>query len=129
MIDVDLGAVQERELLAAGGPYNLAFRKVEVRRNKANDGDTIYAEIIVEGHPNESFINYWSLKPGALNSRSASISVKKFFEAIERTDLSTGHLTDEVIMEMRDFRFVGLLKHGSWNGEPRIELETVLEAA
>ena len=128
MIDVNLGAVQEKEPLAAGGPYTLGFRKLEFQRNKANDADQIYAEIVVDGHPTDSFIQRWSMKPGALTARSSAISIKKFFEALGRDDLATGHLTDATLVEMRDFRFVATIKHELWNDDIQLRLDTVLES-
>jgi len=129
MLDVDLGAIQEKEPLAVGGPYTLGFRKLEVRRNKANDGDVIYAEVTVDGHPTDSFIHYWSLKSGGLQARTATISVKKFFETIDRPDLASGHLTDATIEELSKMNFVGTVKHETWNEEIRVKLDTVLGSA
>ena len=131
-IDIDLGNVEEVQPLAAGGPYNLAYRKVEFTRNKANDGDLFYCEIVVVGGK-DSFIHRWSLKPGALSARSSGISIKKFFEVMGRPDLANLHITDETIGDMlneiRQMTFVATVKHEIWNGDTQVKLDTVLEAA
>ncbi len=131
-IDIDLGNVEETQPLATGGPYTLGYRKVEFTRNKANDGDMFYCEIFVVGGK-DSFIHYWSLKPGALSARSSGISIRKFFEVMGRPDLSNLHITDETIgdllTEIRAMTFVGTVKHEVWNGDTQVKLDTVLEAA
>jgi hypothetical protein len=133
MIDVNLGAVTETQPLTVPGPYTLGFRKVELRRNKADDGDLIYTEVLVDGHPADSFIHRFSLKPGALTSRQSSISLKKFFEVLDRDDLANTHITeaniDDVIAEIAALRFSAMIKHEMWNGEPQVRLDSVLEAA
>ena len=131
-IDIDLGNVEETLPLAAGGPYTLAYRKVEFGRNKANDADLIYTEITVVGGK-DSFIHRWSLKPGALSAKASGISLKKFFEVMGRPDLANLHITDDTIggllEEMRQMTFVGTVKHELWNGDTQVKLDSVLEAA
>ena len=131
-IDIDLGNVEEAPILPAGGPYNLAYRKVELTRNKADDGDMFYCEIIVVGGT-DSFIHYWSLKPGAVTAKSSAISIRKFFEVMGRPDLANLHITDDTIgdllVELRQMTFVGTVKHELWNGDTQVKLESVLEAA
>ena len=131
-IDVNMGAIEEKPPLAAPGPYVLNHRKVEIRRNKNDDADLIYTELVVEGQPDESFIQYWSFKSGALTSRSNAISLKKFLETIGRPDLANMHFTDsnvaELIQAIRELRFSATVKHEPYQGEVRIKLDTVLEA-
>jgi len=131
-INIDMGNIEEVQPLAAGGPYTLAYRKVEMGRNQADDADLIYTEIVVVGGK-DSFIQKWSLKPGALSSRSSGISLKKFFEVVGRPDLANLHITDETVgellNEMRQITFVATVKHETWQGDTRAKIDTVLEAA
>ena len=127
-----MGAIEEKPPLAAPGPYTLSHRKVELRRNKADDADLIYTELVVEGQPDESFIQRWSFKSGALTSKSSAISLKKFLEAVDRDDLANMHITTdnvaELIQGLRETRFSATVKHELYNGEVQIRLDTVLEA-
>lgn len=131
-IDVNMGAIEEKPPLATPGPYNLSHRKVEVRRNKNDDADLIYTELVVEGQPGESFIQRWSFKSGALTSRSNAISLKKFLETVGLDDLANMHITSENVAELvtglRTLRFSATVKAEVYQGTPQIKLDTVLEA-
>lgn len=131
-IDINMSNIEEKPPLAAPGPYTLSFRKAELRRNKANDGDLIYTEVVVDEQPGESFIQNWSFKSGALTSKSNSISLKKFLETVGRPDLANLHITDATIPElvagMREIRFFSTVKHEIYQGEVKVRLDTVLEA-
>ena len=131
-IDVNMGAIEEKPPLAAPGPYNLSHRKVELRRNKNDDGDLIYTELVVEGQPSESFIQRWSFKSGALTSKSNAISLKKFLETVGRDDLANMHITSDTMAELvqgiRETKFSATVKHELYLGEVQVRLDTVLEA-
>lgn len=131
-IDVNMSGIEEKPPLATPGPYVLSHRKVELRRNKADDADLIYTELVVDGQPDESFIQRWSFKTGALTARSNAISLKQFLETVGRNDLANMHITPDTVAELiqgiREIKFSATVKHELYNGEVQIRLDTVLEA-
>ena len=125
LVHVDLSQIQEKEVLAAPGPYTFLIRKAEVRDNKEGDGQLVYAELIPQESPEDVVFQRWSLKVGALRSRSPSMSLRKFLEVME-IGVPEGPFNPNII---QGARFSATVKHETWNDDVQIRLDRVLGPA
>lgn len=135
-IDIDLGQVQEKELLRVGS-YVFAVKDApKIEATKAKDGFNVVFDLVPEGFPDSTFRHWFSLKPGALSSPTASVSIRKFLELVGYPGARiTGDADQPVRVVANDgsevllkyLRFRASIKHEKREGQdqPNIRLDKV----
>ena len=126
LIHVDLGAIEEKPLLAQPGPYTFVIVKAEVQDNKAGDGQLIYTELVPQEAPEYRVFHRWSLKLGALQARSAAMSFRKFIDVMS-SDLPPVPLSPYLFLGAT---FSATVKLDTYNADdPQVKLDRVIGPA
>ena len=124
-VEINLDDVQEKQPLPVGVPYTFGFKVARLDPSKDGLSHNVYAELVPEEDPSNRVFHRWSLKRGALEANSPTISIKKFFEAIGFAWDPSGFDTEEML----GIRFQGTVLHEPWKGQVQVRLASVLGAA